>query len=89
MKRIRNPRSKLLLAATYSLTSCLIGPTLHAAHRSAPKNGLDIGVYCFKSALPFLGDRCVRVTRDRGSAATPARLAKPSLAPTTPPGDIK
>jgi hypothetical protein len=89
MKRIRNPQSKLLLAATYSLTSSLIGPTLHAADRSAPKNSLDIGIYCYMRALPFLGDRCVRVKRDRASAATPAGRAKPSLTPITPPGDIE
>jgi hypothetical protein len=72
-----NCRRTLLQAATYSLTSSLIAPTLHAADCNAPNNGIDIGAYRVRGVLPFLEDRYVPVRRQKGPPATPARAAKP------------
>ncbi len=71
-------RRRLLLAATYSLTSSLIAPTLYAAHCSMPKNGTQTGTCWYKSALPFIGDRCVRIKPSERTLATLTRAEKPS-----------
>lgn len=88
-RHMPNRRSQLLLAATYGLTSSLIAPTLNAAHRSAPKNGLGINIYCVQSALPFFSDRCVQVKSNAREPATSALVADPNQLPTTPSGDTK
>jgi hypothetical protein len=82
-------RRKLLLAATYGLTSSLVAPTLHAGHCSTPENDHGASIYLIKSALPFIGDRGVRIQPNERAASTLARVAKPSRTRTTPPGDTR
>jgi len=87
VRHTSNCRRTLLRAATYSLTSSLIAPTLHATHCNAPKNGLDIGIYGLRSALPFIGDRYVPVRRQGDRRRH--RRTQQSLVLTTRPGDTK
>jgi len=90
-KSVRNNsnwRPTLMQAATYSLTSSLIAPTLHAAQCNAPKNGLDIGVYRFTSAFPFFSATATcrsNAKRDRRRH----RRTQRSQVLTTRPGETK
>jgi hypothetical protein len=82
-------RRKLLLVATYCLTSSLIAPTLHAAHCSTPKNDPGASTYLIQSALPFIGDRCVQIKPNESTPPMVDRVAKPSQTRATPSGDTK
>jgi len=85
--RLQSRRHLLVTNASVILTTGMVAPTLEAANCSPGEHGFNAGANFAKSALPFLGDRCVQIKPVETKPAPPVHNPNPSRHPTALSGD--